>query len=944
MKKTLLFFGLTLFAASVLAQSSFELVEKVEAQPGKIIIPYVKYKLPGNDLTLIIHEDHSDPIVNVEVAYHVGSARESIRNSGFAHFFEHMMFQGSKNVADEEHFKIISESGGTNNAYTSFDKTVYHQTAPSNLTETMLWLEADRMSTLLEGFTQKKFENQRDAVKNEKRQRYDNQPYGMVNEILFKSLFANHPYEWTPIGFVDDLDIATYEDLRNFFLRWYGPNNATVVVSGDVNPEDVKKWAEKYFGGIQKCPEVRPMYPKKPQLSMDLYVTTTDNIYAPLTFFAFPTVQEFHPDEAALDILAEIIGGGNNSILYKNLEKTEEALQANAFHQSLELSGFFGLRVVTAPEMAGGLSFKDLEEKIRASIAEFETRGVTDEDLEIIKSQILRSSYNQLNSVDSKAEVLSHYNMMKGNGYNLQDDIDRYNAVTKQDVINAYNKYIKNRKAVILRVEREQSRDEDDDTPKSVNPHANEPKSIDKQYVGLEYKAPKDNFDRAVRPTIPTAKEFTLPTFYTSTFDNGLKVIGTESKESPLVYFYIEMKGGQMLEADKKINTGTAMFTAALMGEGTKNLTTEQFTRELEKLGSSISFNSSSTSTTVFVSTLSANVDKTLGLVKDALFEPRFDEADYKRIKKQIIDNLQNQKSNPGIMARKAWGKIMYEGTVLENYYYGDYKSLSKIGIDDIKSFYDKFYSPNVSTLVISGDISQADALTKLAFLKNWKNKNVTVPAMPALKMPTTTTVYLIDKPYAAQSTILAGFPSNKFDYNGDYFKSTVMNFALGGAFNSRINLNLREDKGYTYGARSSFSGNEHYGVYQFSSEIKKEATDSAIAELMKEIKGYVNDGITQEELDFTKASITLSEALDYETPFQKLSFLSRIADYNLPKDYTTQQAKMINEMSVAEINAVAKASLKPDNMVIIVVGHAYKIRDGLNNLGYGKIKEITVD
>ena len=310
----------------------------------------------------------------------------------------------------------------------------------------MLWLEADRMGTLLEGFTQKKFENQRDAVKNEKRQRYDNQPYGMVNEILFKSLFSNHPYEWTPIGFVDDLDLATYEDLRNFFLRWYGPNNATVVVSGDVNPEDVKVWVEKYFGGIQKCPTVGPMYPKKPQLSMDLYVTTTDNIYAPLTMFAFPTVQEFHSDEAALDILAEIIGGGNNSILYKNLVKTEEALQANSFHQSLEISGFFGLQVVTAPALAGGLSFKDLEDKVRASIAEFETRGVTDEDLEIIKSQILRSSYSQLNSVDSKAEVLSHYNMMKGNGYNLQNDIDRYNAVTKQDVINVYNKYIKNRK------------------------------------------------------------------------------------------------------------------------------------------------------------------------------------------------------------------------------------------------------------------------------------------------------------------------------------------------------------------------------------------------------------------------------------------------------------------------------------------------------------------
>jgi zinc protease len=944
MKKTIIFLNLFMFSLATFAQSPFELIEKVEPQEGKVLIPYEKYKLTANNLTLIIHEDHSDPIVNVQVAYHVGSARESVRNSGFAHFFEHMMFQGSKHVEDEEHFKIISEAGGRNNAYTAFDKTVYHQTAPSNLTETMLWLEADRMGTHLEGFTQEKFENQRDAVKNEKRQRYDNQPYGMVNEILFKSLYANHPYEWTPIGYVDDLDIATFDDLRNFFLRWYGPNNATVVVSGDVNVEEVKAWVAKYFGGIQQCPPVRNMYPKKPQLSMDYYVTTTDNIFAPLTMMTFPTVPEFHRDEAPLDILAEIIGGGKNSILYKNLEKTEEALQVGAYHQALELSGFMGIQAVTMPEMRGGLSYKDLEDKLRASIAEFETRGVTDEDLEIIKSQILRSSYGALNSINSKAGTLSHYSMMKGDGYNLQDDIDRYTSVTKEDVVRVYNKYIKGKKAVFVRVEREAKKSEDDDAPKSVNPHAHEEKTVDKQYVGLSYTEPKDDFDRSVRPTVPTAKAFTIPSFYKENLENGLKIIGTESTESPLVYFYFDIEGGHLLSVDKKIGTGTAMVTAAMMGEGTSKLTTEEFSRELEKLSSSISFSSGNSNTSIFVSTLASNVDATLALLKDAMFDPRFDPADFKRIKKQILESLKTQKSNPGIMSRKAWGNIVYEGTVMEDYYYGNYKSLNKIDLDDVKSFYNKYYSPNVTTLVVSGAISKEDAMAKLAFLNEWENKNVTVPALPELKMPEKTTIYLIDKPYAAQSTITAGHPSRKFDYNGDYFKSTVMNFALGGAFNSRINLNLREDKGYTYGARSFFSGNERYGVYQFSSEIKKEATDSAITELMKEINGYVNGGITDEELAFTKSSITLSEALDYETPSQKLNFLSRIAHYDLPSDFTTQQSKLIHGLTVSDINSIAKSSLKPNNMVIIVVGHAYKIREGLNKLGYGDIKEITVE
>ncbi len=941
MKKTIITLNLVLFTIASLAQSSFELIEKVEAQEGKVIIPYEKYKLPNNDLTLIIHEDHSDPIVHVQVAYHVGSARESVRNSGFAHFFEHMMFEGSRNVKEGEHFKIIGESGGVNNAYTSFDKTVYHQTAPKNMTEKLLWLEADRMGTHLESFTQKQFENQRETVKNEKRQRYDNQPYGMVSEILFKSLFSNHPYEWTPIGYVDDLDIATYEDLKNFFLRWYGPNNATLIVSGDVNPEEVKVWAEKYFKGIQKCPEVKNMYPKKPQMSMDYYVTTVDNIFAPLTSFSFPTVPEFHRDEAALDILAEVLGGGNNSILYKNLTKQELALQAGAGHSTLELAGFLSIQVVTKPAMAGGLSFKEVEEKVRASIAEFETRGVTQEDLDITKAQVLRATYSQLNSIDSKSGILGHFSMMKGDGYGLQDEIDRYNAVTAEDVLSVYNKYIKGRKAVILRVEREANKDDDDDTPKSVNPHANNPKKIEAQYEGLVYNGPEQDY---TTPSVPAAKAFTLPDFYTEKFDNGLEVIGTQSSESPLVYFYIDMEGGHLLESDKKVSTGTAMMTASMMGEGTEKLTTEQFSRELEKLGSSISFNSGTMNSSIFVSSLSKNVDATLVLLKDALFQPRFDAADFKRIKEQTIEGLKSQKSNPSVMANKAWGKIMYEGTILADYYYGDFKSINKIGLDEVKSFYNTYYSPNVSTLVVSGDISKEDALSKLSFLKEWKNTNVVVPAIPELKMPSKTVIYLVDKPYASQSTIYAGHPGPKFDYKGDYFKSGVMNYTLGGAFNSRLNLKLREDKGWTYGARSGFSGNKQYGVYRFSGEIKKEATDSAVQVLMEEVIKFSNTGITQEELDFTKSSITLSEALDYETPFDKLNFLNSIIENDLPKDYTIQQAAMIKGMSVADINAVAKAQLKPDNMVIIVVGHAYKVRDGLNNLGYGKIKEITVD
>lgn len=927
--------------ASNLSLAQFTLLEQVEGDAANNIIPYTKYKLNSNELTVIIHEDHSDPIVHVQVAYHVGSARESVRNSGFAHFFEHMMFQGSKNVADEEHFKIISEAGGTNNAFTSFDKTVYINTAPSNLTETLLWLEADRMGTHLDGFTLEKFNNQRDAVKNEKRQRYDNQPYGMVNEVLFKTLFPNHPYEWTPIGYVDDLDAASFDDLRNFFLRWYGPNNATLVVSGDVKPEEVMAWVNKYYGTFNKCPEVRKQRAPQPILPTDYYVPMTDNIYLPLTVMAFPTVGAYDRDQAALNILGEVIGGGNNSLLYKNFVKSEEAVQASSSHSSLELSGLFTINVVSN---FMGLGFGEVETKIRATLDEFATKGISAEELARIKMVFKSSIVDQANSVQSKALLLSEWHMMKGDGYNLDDELKRYEDVTAEDVLRVYKKYIQNRKAVILNVSREAPQQGDDDTPKSINPHANQPKKADPAYEGLTYTPPVDDFDRSARPVISPAKSITIPNYYTAKFDNGLKLIGTPANDVPKVYVYIDMAGGHLLEADKKIMSGTAVMTAEMMGEGTKDLSSEEFSAALDMLGSSISYSGGETSTSIFVSSFKENLDATLALLKESLFSPRMDPKDFERIKKQALEAITNQKSNPNWLAQTEFNKYLYEGSIMAEYYSGDKKSLTKLTLDQCVDFYNSFYSPNVASVSVVGPITEAEVMKKLEFLQSWKNKNVVIPPLPEPKMPAQTTIILVDKPYAAQSLVVSGYPSMKYDYNGDYFKCGVMNFALGGAFNSRINLNLREQKGYTYGARSGFSGNSYFGRYGFSGNIKKEATDSAIMELMKEMEGYKKNGITQEELTFTKNSILLSKALDYETPFQKLGFLNGIIENDLPKEYTVQQEKIVNQLTQADINALAAKYIKPENMLIVVVGHAYKIKPGLDKLGYGKVVLIEVN
>ena len=346
-KKVIITGALSLFGlASLVAQPT--LVEKIEAKEGKVVIPYEKWKLP-NGLTVLLNEDHSDPAVHVLVTYKVGSDRESIGKSGFAHFFEHMMFQGSKHVADEEHFKIVSTAGGNMNGNTTEDRTVYFETVPSNNLEMALWLESDRMGFLLDSLTTKKFENQRDAVKNEKSQNIENQPYAMAFvEEINKALYPEgHPYSWPVIGYVDDLNRANLEDVKNFFLRWYGPNNAILTVSGDFNSQEALKMIEKYFGGIKPCPEVKKMRVPPVTLATDKYTAYKDRIYFPLNLRVYPTVPQYNRDEPALDLLGMMMGNGNNSIFYKNFVKSkpEIAVQAGVNHRSKELGGEFSIQI-----------------------------------------------------------------------------------------------------------------------------------------------------------------------------------------------------------------------------------------------------------------------------------------------------------------------------------------------------------------------------------------------------------------------------------------------------------------------------------------------------------------------------------------------------------------------------------------------------------------------
>lgn len=941
MKQKLLMLTTAFLMLTTVVFSQARLVEKVTKNGNEVVIPYEKYVLP-NGLTLIVHEDHSDPVVHVDVTYHVGSAREQIGKSGFAHFFEHMMFEGSDHVADKQHFKIVSDAGGTLNGSTNRDRTNYYETIPSNQLEKALWLEADRMGFLLDAVTQQKFEIQRSTVKNERGQNYDNRPYGLVSETYSKELYPyGHPYSWLTIGYVEDLNRVDVNDLKNFFLRWYGPNNATLTVGGDVKTADVVKMVEKYFGPIPRGPEVKPVTVPTVDLESTRYISYTDN-YArqPLLAIVYPTVPNYHKDMAALQCLAQILGQGRNSILYQQLTKKQQAFQAAAFSQLSELSGEFIIQII--PTM--GKSLKDMERLYRAALDTFEARGVTDEDIAKFKGGMESQLINGLQSVQGKVSQLAAFQTFTGNPNKIADLLKSYSSLTKEDVMNAYNTYIKNKNSVVVSVlpKGQESMVAAPDNFKIDSTHYNAP---DYGYNNLKYVKAKDVFDRSKIPGNGPNPVVKVPKVWRKDLADGAKVIGTVSTEIPTVTFSLTIPGGHLVSAKDLSKAGLASMFSDMMMEDTKNYTAEQLAVELQKLGSSINVTSSMDGITYNVQCLKKNFSKTMALLKERLLNPKFTQSSFDRIKQQTLQSFKLQKSQPAAIATDVFAKVNYGSNnilgISEN---GTEETVKNITLQDIQNYYNNYMTSVGSKVVVVGDIKEEEVLPQLTFLDQLPKKKIDLPKPDANPVVDKTKVYLVDVPKGAQTEFRVGYATGlKYDATGDYYKAYLMNYPLGGGFNSRLNLNLREDKGWTYGASSRFTGDEYSGEYYFSSGIRANATDSALSETMKEIRNYFQNGPTDEEVTFMKNAIGQNEALRYETGFQKAMFIRRILDYNLPVNYTEMQSKILKSMTKAQLAALAKKYLNPDKMNILLVGDKAKIIDGVKKLGYD-IVELDVD
>jgi len=902
-----------------------------------ISVPFEKYTL-SNGLTVVLHEDKSDPIAAVAIVFHVGSSREVPGKTGFAHLFEHMMFQKSENVAEDQFFKLIQGAGGELNGGTGQDATMYYEVVPKNAMEMALWLESDRLGYLENTVTKSALANQQNVVQNEKRQSVDNSPYGFNEYLILKTLYPKgHPYSWDVIGDMEDLTNATVEDVKAFHKKFYSPNNSTLVIAGDINKEEVKSLVEKYFGEIPQGESVETREPLRAALSSTNKLYHEDNFAkAPRLTLIFPTVEQFSQDAYALDYLADLLANGKKTPLYKVLVKDKKLTSSvSAYNGSMELAGDFRITVTANP----GVNLSEVEKAIFEAFDLFEKEGFTEDDLTGIKARNETSFYNSFSSILSKAFTLGQYQMFKNDPQFYSTDFANAQAVTSQEIKNMFQKYIKGKNFV-----------ETSFVPKgqvnlvaenSVNAGIVEEdvtKAAEVKEVAVSsepvVKTPT-KFDRSVQPVPGTDPEVTIPPVWKGSLGNGIKVWGIVQKELPLIQYSIVISGGHML--DELPKAGLANLTAALMNEGTKNKTPEELEDAIRLLGASISFSAGTENITIRVSSLARNFEKTMSLVREMLFEPRWDEEQFNLAKSRIINTIKRNKANPNYLASNTLNRLIFsENNILSVETVGTEESISALTIDDLKSFYNKNFSPSVTQFLIVGDIDQQRVEAALTALNTgWPAKEVTIPEIKATEPPAKSLIYFVDVPGAKQSVIYIGGPSIPRT-NPDFYPAYVTNYKLGGSFNGVFNLILREEKGFTYGARSGFNGLKNSGTFIASSMVRTNSTLESVNIFKTEMEKY-RKSMPQDYIDFTKSALLKGNARNFETLYSLLGMLNTMSAYNLPADYIKQEEAFVKGLTVEKELAFANKYIDPSKMYYVVVGDASTQLKDLEKVGLGK-------
>ena len=903
----------------------------------ELTIPFEKYQL-DNGLSVILHEDRSDPIVAVAIYYHVGSNREVPGRTGFAHLFEHMMFQQSENVPEDQFFRLIQSAGGTLNGSTNNDRTNYYQTVPKNALELVLWMESDRMGYLTNTITKQAFAIQQNVVQNEKRQSYDNRPYGHSSTVMARAMFPEgHPYSWTVIGEMEDLFNATVEDVKEFHGRFYIPNNATLAITGDFDREQVIALVQKYFGEIPKGPDVAKLTPLPVTLPETKKLYHEDNFAnAPQYTMAFPTPERYSKDSYALSALSDIIAGGKKSPMYSVLVK-EKKLTSNvmARNGAQELAGTFVISVNANP----GVSLAEVEDAIFEGFARFEQEGFDEKDLERVKAGQETSFYNMISSVQGKAFRLAEYDIFAGDPGFYKEDMANMTAVTVNDVQRVYDQYIKGRNFVATSF-----------VPKgrvdlaaagSVNAGIVEENILAATEVkieaggGGEIKKTPASFDRSVQPPLGPDVSVTVPQVWKSSLENGMKLYGIQHTEVPLVQYNIVIEGGHML--DDISAPGVANMLAMMLNEGTKNKSPEELEEEIDLLGAMIRVYAGAEDITVTVNTLARNFEKTLAIVEEMLLEPRWDSLALELSRTRVLNGLRRSSIDPTYLGSMALTKLtLGSENIFATDVSGTTESVKSMTMGDLKAFYEKNISPSVARFLVVGSIDQARVEKALSTLgTHWSAREVQMPQIAFAPAPEKAGVYFVDVPGAKQSNLYIGAPAIPRGHP-EYYPAFVANYKLGGSFNGYVNLVLREEKGYTYGARTNFIGQKNYGTFVASSAVRSTATLES-SEIFRDLMKNYRAGVSQGDVDFTRDALLKGNALQFETHRALLGMLNTMSAYGLPDDYIAREEDYVRSLTVEGVNAMVQKYIDPLRMYYVVAGDAATQLKELKKLGFGE-------
>ena len=925
-KPTLLVIGLLAAIASLLgnpisgvAQSQPAPAHKAPPAVASLDIPipdirYTKFVL-NNGLTVLVHEDHKAPIVAVNSWYHVGSKNEKLGKTGFAHLFEHLMFSGSDDF-NHNYINAMEKIGATNlNGTTNNDRTNYFENVPTSMLDYALFAESDRMGHLLGVLDQKKLDLQRGVVQNEKRQG-ENQPYGVTEELIVENTYpVGHPYSWTVIGSMKDLDAASLSDVQEWFKTYYGPNNVIVVVAGDVTPEVVREKVEKYYGDIPPGPPIAKQEVWIAKRSGTHRGWVQDRVPQARLYRVWNVPEFGSPEEAVLDLAAEVLGQGKTSRLYKRLVYRDQiATSATADNDTNEIGGQFDFTLTANP----GADLSKVEKAADEELQNFLKNGPTAAELQLAKTQILGRYVRiveRIGGFGGTSDVLARCQTFRGNPDCYKDYLKWVKAATPATVKKAGVDWLS-----------------DGDYVLEVHP-----------YPSLKTEG---KLDRSQEPAAGDPMSLKLPPVQKSSLSNGLKIVLAERHSAPVVNFTLLVDSGY--SADPADASGTDSFEQRMLEEGTPTRDSLKIGEELESLSANFNAGANLDFSLVSLNTLKSTMDKSLDIYADLILHPAFPEKEFQRLQKERLAGIKREKVTPQPMALRVVPTLLYSkghpyavpftGT-------GTEAGVSKMTRQDLVKFHETWFKPNNATLLVVGDTTLAEIKPKLESLfASWKPGDVPQRTVPHVEQPEKDMVYLIDRPGSGQSVIIGAQlapPQN----DPDAIALQLVNSIFGGNFSSRINMNLREDKHWSYGVRSVLPAARGQRPYISISPVQTDKTKESMVELVKEYKDVVGaKPITAEELKDEQDNATLALPGNFETVQQLSGGYGNILQYGLPEDYYNSFTQKALAVTPDGANEIAKKYISPDHLVWVVVGDMSKVESGIRELNVGEVHKIDAD